>query len=222
MRVFAVANKQRIADGVTYQAYRDKMSALMDSRFPNRGSFVQDGVDDVASHVRPADPHAPRRALAVFPEDVGLLPALIGTRGANARQQTSSDFAIISLFSTYGPQTAYYGTKFPNALGVRSLVLALTDTLYRSFYETFRDLAVEHHVYIAASMNAAPARRVDASEDPALVAKLRDPDEPQRTYAYEATSPYRPTRPTCSRPTARCSCPTAGAARSRVLARPAA
>ena len=56
MRVFAVGNKHRIADGVTYQAYRDKMSALMDRSFPSRGSFVQAGVDDVASHIRPADP----------------------------------------------------------------------------------------------------------------------------------------------------------------------
>jgi hypothetical protein len=190
VRVFAVGNKQRVADGVTYQGYHDKMAALMDKGFANRARFVQAGVDDVASHIRPADPRAPKRALAVFPEDVGLIPALIGTRGENARQQTSSDFAIISLFSTYGPQTAYYGQKFPNALGVRSLVLALTDTLYRSFYETFRELAIEHHVYIAASMNAAPARRVDASEDPGLVALLRDPDEPNRTYAYEATSAY--------------------------------
>ena len=45
-------------------------------------------------------------------------------------------------------------------------------------------------MYIAAAMNAAPARRVEASEDPALVALLGDPDEPGRDYAYEATSPY--------------------------------
>jgi hypothetical protein len=190
VRVFAVGNKQRIADGVTYQAYHDKMAALMDKSFPNRASFVQAGVDDVASHVRPADPRAPRRALALFPEDVGLVAALIGTRGENARRQTSSDFAIISLFSTYGPQAAYYSSRFPSAQGVRSLVLALTDTLYRSFYETFRELAMKHHVYIAASMNAAPARRVEASEDPALVSLLGDPDEPNRDYVYEATSAY--------------------------------
>jgi hypothetical protein len=190
VRVFAVGNKQRVADGVTYAAYRDKMSALMDRSFPSRESFVQAGVDDIASHVRPADPSAPDRALVVFPEDVGLVPALIGTRGAVARQQTSSDLAIISLFSPYSPQSSYYANKFPGLFGIRTLVVALTDTLYRSFYETFRDLAVEHHVYIAASMNAPPARRIEASENPALVSLLRDPDEPQRTYAYEAVSPY--------------------------------
>jgi hypothetical protein len=190
VRVFAVGNKHRIEDGVSYDAFRNKMAALMDRGFPNRETYVQAGVDDVASHLRPADPRAPRRALAVFPEDAGLVASLIGSRGAVARQQTSADFAIISLFSTYVPQTSYYGTKFPGAMGVRSLVLALTDTLYRSFYETYRDLAIEHGVYIAAAMNAAPARRVEASQDPALVQLLKDPDEPDRTYAYEATSQY--------------------------------
>jgi hypothetical protein len=190
VRMFAVGNKQRVADAVSYQAYRDKMSALMDKGFPNRGSLVQPGVDDVASHVRPADPNAPSRALAVFPEDVGLVAALIGSRGAVARRQTSTDFAIISLFGPYAPQTTYYANKFPGLIGIRTLSVALTDTLYRSFYETFRDLAIKHKVYIAAAMNAPPARRVEASDDPGLVALLRDPDEPQRTYAYEAVSQY--------------------------------
>ncbi len=190
VRVFAVGNKQRVADAVSYQSYRDKMSALMDRSFPNRGSFVQAGVDDVASHLHPADPSAPARALAVFPEDVGLLPALIGSRGATARQQSSAEFAILSLFTPYAPQMSYYTAKFPSALGVRGLDLALTDTLYRSFYETFRDLAVKYRAYVAASMNAAPARRVEAAQDPALVSLLRDPDEPGRPYAYEAVTPY--------------------------------
>jgi hypothetical protein len=190
VRVFAVGNKQRVADAVSYRTYSDKMSALMDKSFPSRASFVQAGVDDVASHIRPTDRSAPDRALAVFPEDVGLIPALIGSRGAAARRQSTSEFAILSLFGTYGPQTSYYSAKYPSALGVRGLVLALTDTLYRSFYETFRDLALKYRVYISATMNAAPARRVEASENPGLVSLLRDPDEPQRTYAYEAVSAY--------------------------------
>jgi hypothetical protein len=73
---------------------------------------------------------------------------------------------------------------------VRTLVTALTDTLYRSFYETFRDLAVTHGVYLAASADIAPARRVESAAEPAMVALLRDPDEPDRPYAYEAVSPF--------------------------------
>src|SRR3989442_13550301 len=42
----------------------------------------------------------------------------------------------------------------------------------------------------AASSTAAPARRVEQATEPDLVALLRDPDEPSRTYAYEAVSPF--------------------------------
>jgi hypothetical protein len=190
VRMFAVGNKQRVDDAVTYAAYHDKMAALMDRGFPNRAAYVQAGVDDVASHLRPADPGAPRNALAVFPEDVGLITTLIGSRGAEARKQTSALAAIPSLFTPYQQQVSYYADRYPGQPAVRLLFLALTDTFYRSFYETFRALAIEHGVYIAATTNAAPARRVEASDDAARVALLRDPDEPTRTYAYEAASPY--------------------------------
>jgi hypothetical protein len=195
VRMFAVGNKQRIADAVSYQTYRNKMSALMDSGFPSRADFVQDGVDDVASHIRPSDPDAPPTALVVFPEDVGLIAAFIGSRGASARQQSTAAGAFASLLGAYGPQIDYYAAKYPGQPTVRTLVLALTDTFYRSFDETFRALAVQYHVYLAASMNAAPARRIEESDNPSRVDLLRDPDEPGRTYAYEATSP-RPTNTT--------------------------
>ncbi len=190
VRIFAIGNKQRVADVVTYQTFHDKMAALMDATFPGRATFVQAGVDDVASHLLPTDPSAPPDALVVFPEDVGLIAALIGTRGAGSRMQTSAVGAIAGLFGTYGPQISYYTAKFPGQPPVRLLVLALTDTLYRSFYETFRGLAMAHGVYLAACANVPPARRVEEATEPALVASLRDPDEPTRTYAYEAVSPF--------------------------------
>ena len=187
VRMFAVGNKHRVQDAVTYADFRNKMAALMDAGFPNRAAYVQAGVDDVVSHLRPRDADAPRKALVVFPENAGLMNILIGSRGEVARRQTIALGAVPSLFEPYSEQLAYYAQKYPTQPAVRLLFLALTDTLYRSFYETFRDLAREHGVYIAASMNAAPARRV---EDPELVALLGDPDEPDRTYAYEAASPH--------------------------------
>ena len=190
VRMFAVGNKHRLADAVTYADFRNKMAALMDRDFPNRSAYVQAGVDDVASHLRPADRRAPRKALVVFPEDAGLITAFIGTRGEAARQQTSALGAIPSLFGSYAPQVAYYSAKYPGQPSLRTLFMALTDTFYRSFYETYRALAIEHGVYIAAAINAAPARRVTMAEDPQLVELLRDPDEPGRAYAYEAASPY--------------------------------
>src|SRR2546426_747242 len=128
--------------------------------------------------------------LVVFPEDVGLVAALIGSRGAAARAQTSAVGAIAALFAPYAVQYDYYNAKYLGQPPVRPLVLALTDTLYRGFYETFRELATTHGVYLAASFNAAPARRVEQATEPDLVALLRDPDEPSRTYAYEAVSPF--------------------------------
>lgn len=189
VRIFAIGHEQRLADVVTYDDYRAKMAALMDASHPERATRVQAGVDDVASHLAPQDPTAPADALVVFPESVGLMAAFIGTRGAPARQQTTAALAIATLLATYQEPYAHYAAAFPDEPPVRTLVLALTDTLYRSFYETFRDLAVEHGVYLAASADIAPARRVEAADDPALVALLRDPDEPGRTYAYVAVSP---------------------------------
>lgn len=189
VRIFAVGHEQRIADVVTYDDYRAKMAAMMDAAHPERATRVQPGVDDVASHLAPGDPTAPAAALVVFPESVGLIAAFIGTRGAPARAQTSSAIAIATLLATYATPLAYYTEAYPDEPVVRRLVLALTDTLYRSFYETFRDLAIEHGVYLAASADIAPARRVEEAADPDLVALLRDPDEPGRSYAYVAASP---------------------------------
>ena len=187
--MFAVGQKQLISDAVTYQGYRDKMAAMMDATFPNRSTLVQGGVDDVASHLAPVDPAAPDNALVVFPEETGLYAAFIGTRGATARLQASAPAAIVTLLGTYATPLGHYTTTFPNEPLLRYLVLALTDTIYRAVYETFRDLAITHGVYLAVSANLAPARRVEQADDPVLVALLRDPDEPTRTYAYEAISP---------------------------------
>src|SRR5262245_23619982 len=90
VRVFAVGDKVRIDDALTYQTFHDKLAALMDAAFPGRSALVQAGVDDVASHLLPADPGAPANALVVFPEDVGLVAGLIGSRGAAARGQTTA------------------------------------------------------------------------------------------------------------------------------------
>ncbi len=193
VRIFAVGHKQHLSDAVTYQTYHDKMAAMMDATFPGRANLVQADVDDVASHLAPVDPGAPANALVVFPEDTGLLAAFIGTRGANGRAQDMSTLAIVHLAATYNPQIGYYQQKFPGQPTlIRYLVLALTDTFYRGVYETFRELAMTHGVYLAVGTNMAPARRVEEADDPELVAMLRDPDEPGRTYAYEAVSPFAP------------------------------
>jgi hypothetical protein len=190
VRVFLVGNKQRIQDATSVATFRAKMFALVDASQRGPG-LVQDGVDDVASHLAPRDPSAPARAVVHFPESVGLIAGLIGTRGIAARDATSATGAFASLLGPYADPIAYYTGVYPElaAQPIRGLVVALTDVLYRSVYETFRDIAVEQRIWLSVSFDAAPARRVDAAEDADLVARLRDPDEPERTYAYVATSP---------------------------------
>ena len=189
VRVFAVGNEVRVEDVVTVQAFRDKMFALMDASFPNRGNFVQAGVDDVVSHIQPADAGAPALVLVNFPEDVGLVAAMTGTRGAGARSAISTGGAFLGLLNTYASRINYYRAKFQGLEQFQALLLALTDVNYRVVYETYRDIAVTYGVYVSAGVNVAEARRVESATEPALVNTLRDSDEPLRPYAYEAVSP---------------------------------
>jgi hypothetical protein len=193
VRVFVVNPRIELRYADSYANYHDKMAALFDAAHPRRGALVQADVADVATRIQPLDPTAPTDVLVVFPEDVGLIAGLIGRRGSGARHATAavggSTAAFIALTVAYDPLIQYYQTRYPDLPGLRYLFLAETDTLYRAFYETFRELAQTYHVHIAASINVAPARRVDAATEPALVARLRDPEEPTREYAYEAISP---------------------------------
>src|SRR6185369_2126329 len=124
--------------------------------------------------------------LVNFPEDVGLVAALTGSRGASSRASTGSTGAFFFLLSTYANQMSYYRSKFAVGAQLRQLLLALTDINYRVVYETYRDIAITYGVYVSAGVNVAAARRVESATEPMLVNRLRDPDEPGRTYAYEA------------------------------------
>jgi hypothetical protein len=191
VRTFAVANRISMEDVVTYQAFRDKMFALVDAAYPGRSTLVEPGLDDVASHIQPADGSAPDLVLVNFPESVGLPAAFIGTRGAAARTAFNSTVAFLSLYNRYAQPINYYRPAFGMTVGdiVPQVVVGVTDTLYRAFYETFRDIAVTYGVYVTAGLDAAPARVMQQSEDPALFARLIDPDEVgDRTYVYVATS----------------------------------
>ncbi|MDX2168355.1 MAG: hypothetical protein SF182_14875 [Deltaproteobacteria bacterium] len=190
VRVFVVNPRVELRYADTYANYRDKMFALVDGQHPRRAELVQPDTLDIAAHLRPRDPDAPADALILFPEDVGLAAGLIGSRGETARGVTAtsggSTVAFLALTFGYTDLVQYYAARYPGLAGIGNLFLATTDTSYRAVYETFRDLARTYGVYVAASVNVAPARRVEAAEDPQLVARLRDPDEPERDYAYEA------------------------------------
>jgi len=192
VRVFSVGYRLEMADVVSYQTYRDKMFAMMDAAFPGRSALVQAGVDDVASHIKPNDAAAPDLVLVNFPEDTGLAAAFIGSRGAAARATDRSALAFLSLYQKYARPRGYYGglLGLSSANIVELIGFAATDTFYRAFYETFRDIASTYGVYVTAGANMAEAVKVQQADDPALYDVLIDPDEAGvRDYFYKGVSP---------------------------------
>ncbi len=151
--------------------------------------------------------------LAVLPEDIGLLAAFSGARGAPARtpaaQAGGIEGGIIQLAAAYATPSAYYAQRYPEltqrGVPTRLLALGLTDTFGRVAVESFAELADRYDLWLAAGVNMArdwkivcrnletyvpPAGGEPCVEaDPGRVALLGDPDEPGREYAYEATTP---------------------------------
>ena len=127
------------------------------------------------------------RDLVVLPEDLGLMAAFSGERGATARESDTLIGAVATLLGTYGPQIAYYQQKYPSlserGIPTRALALALTDTFGRVAVETFSELADRYDVWLEAGVNM--ARDWRRTTDPATVAAL---GEPGRDYAYVATT----------------------------------
>src|SRR3954469_9242921 len=210
VRVFAMQPKLDLAWMESRATYHDKMFALADAQLRGPGKpLVQRGAADVASHLL-----GPNRDLVVWPEDIGLFGALTGDRASSARAGGSLEGAIISLVGSYAPQNAYYAQKYPDvaarSLPVRLTFLSLTDTFGRTAVETFSEMAQRYHVYLEAGVNMAQSWQVVCNDleafnradpprlpggvlcqeqNPQKVAQLRDPQEPARDYAYEATSP---------------------------------
>ena len=167
-RVIAYDYEHRLDDTVTYAAYHANLETQL---LAAQAEFAAD-----------------RPTLAVFPENTGLMSWVVGPRADSARQAAatgqpnSSIAAIASLFSTYGPQIAYYQQKCPQIPVVRALLLALTDTGWRAVAEGLAPLAQAHGLWIMANHNAPD---VTVTRDPAKVAVLADPDLVATGYAYE-------------------------------------
>ena len=122
----------------------------------------------------------------VFPEETGLATAFIGSRGeaARAQEELLTAFAVLGL--TYAPQALYFMLRYPEISPQRALFLALTDTTWRAFYETFSELASSHGAYIAACTNVAEVRR---STLPLEISLFGDPDHPEFEYVYMPVGP---------------------------------
>lgn len=125
------------------------------------------------------------RDLVVLPEDLGLMAAFSGPRGATARESDTLVGAVVTLLGTYGPQVAYYQRQYPaladRGIPTRALALALTDTFGRVAVETYSELADRYDIWLEAGVNM--ARDWHRTTDPGLVAAL---GEPGNDYAYVA------------------------------------
>jgi hypothetical protein len=196
VRVFAVGPRVSLDWVDSIQHFHDKLFALMDARRRGAGvPTVARGAGDVASHLRPDGNN-----FVALPEDLGLMAAFTGSQGTSARAAKDVVGAIVGLLGTYAPQMAYYSAKYPSLLTrplpTRALALALTDTFGRAAVETYSELAARYHVWLEAGATMAQSwQKVCVADapgcdevNPAKVALLRSPDEPSRTYAYEATS----------------------------------
>jgi hypothetical protein len=196
VRVFAVGPRVSLDWVDSIQHFHDKLFALMDARRRGAGApTVARGAGDVASHLRRDGSN-----FVALPEDLGLMAAFTGTQGASARSAKDIVGAIVGLLGTYAPQMGYYTAKYPSLLTrplpTRALALALTDTFGRAAVETYSELAARYHVWLEAGATMAQSwQKVCVSQapgcdevNPGKVAMLRSPDEPGRSYAYEATS----------------------------------
>lgn len=215
VRVFAVGPKFSLDWVDTRAHFHDKLLALTDSRLRSAPGtpMVQRGAGDVLSRLRgPSDRRRPvqtARDLITLPEDLGLVAAFGGSRGTLARSASDLTTSIVGLIAGYASVSGYYAARYPSLLlrpfpPTRLLALALTDTFVRTAVETFAEIADRSDAYVVAGVAMAQDWRVVCNskasyrpppgagrcdvESPALVAVLRDPDEPARDYAYEATT----------------------------------
>ena len=219
VRVFAVQPKLNLDWLESRQSFRDKLFALADARLRTPDApLIQRGAGDVASRLLgPEDPARPvetARDLIVWPESIGLFAILSGERGAGARASGSLEGAILTTLGAYSAQTAYYGARYPELTGrtpqTRLLALAGMDTYGRAVIEPFAEMADRYDAYLVtgvdmpqswrvvcedrAAFNSASPPRLPGGvqceeEDAGKVSMLRDPFEPERDYAYEATTP---------------------------------
>lgn len=203
IRVFTVQPRLDVSWLESRAAYEAKLRALTDAS-QRSAAPVQQGAGDVASRTLLGE-----RNLVTFPEDLGLFTIFAGSRGTVARQAPDVVTAVASLLGPYADLVAYYQAKYPalvrRPLPTRALALAATDTFGRIGLETYAALARRLGAYVVGGQPMARSWQVVCTskasfvpppgvercdeEDPVKVARLRGPDEPGRTYAYEATSP---------------------------------
>ncbi|MDQ6661742.1 MAG: hypothetical protein M3Z24_12355, partial [Chloroflexota bacterium] len=92
-----------------------------------------------------------RPTLVALGEIVGLPLALTGRRGYLSRRMHTSSVAISMLALGYARRMLHYRRLYIGISLVRSLLLSLSDALYRPFVTTLSSLAARYSIYLSAS-----------------------------------------------------------------------
>ena len=185
VRVFAMQFKQEVRHIETYEAFRTKVECMVREYVVPRRARGRGQVNVVA-----------------FNEDIGLMTAGTGSRGAQARQVIANPggapgcegqafpcatiATLTALNSGYARELAAYRARFPDMSPVSGVFVAATDTFARGWMQTFSDIARRYDVYILGSNNQAEFRE---SRDPADIDAFADPDLPRPESVSVATSP---------------------------------
>jgi Carbon-nitrogen hydrolase len=92
-----------------------------------------------------------RPNLVAMGEILGLPLAMAGKRGYLSRHMHTSTIAISMLTLGYARRILHYRHLYPGISLVRSLLLSLSDVMYRPFTYTLSQLAAEHAIYLSAT-----------------------------------------------------------------------
>ena len=103
--------------------------------------------------------------LVVLGEVLGLPLALSGPQALLSRSMRRASNAITLLAPAYARRMLHYRRLYPGISLVRSLLLSLSDVLYRPFVTTLSHLAAKHHIYLSATTIVPHVQRSTSSVD---------------------------------------------------------
>ena len=130
-RLIAIGNRISLQAATSEHSFATELERIVDMAVPN---------------LAPDRPN-----LVVLGEILGLPLALSGKRGYLSRLMHTSNVAISMLALGYGRRMIHYRRLYAGISLVRSLLLSLSDVMYRPFASTLSKLAARHSVYLSAS-----------------------------------------------------------------------
>ncbi|MCL4558851.1 MAG: hypothetical protein M1491_09580, partial [Deltaproteobacteria bacterium] len=156
-RVFGVGTKISMSAYASESGFKDDMDCFMQTLRPYLSKTVPN--------------------IVVFPEHVGLPLAFSGSKAAQAITAQSVTSAMLDLFVSYSTSIDYYASRYPalSSEPARYIFLALTDTMWRPFYDTFSSLAKKYDSYIIACTDVSDV--ITSSTSPQDIQEFGSPGE---------------------------------------------